>query len=201
MKALLIEWARTLYMYYVDFGNYVVAYIPGIPVRRFLFKHLYRIKMGKGVVIHMGVKFKRPWSIEIGDYTVVNSRALLDGRVGLKIGSNVDIGEDVSIYCGGHDVQDPEYSGIMTPIEIGDRAGIYARSIFICGGKIGEGAVIAAGSVVTREVPPYVIVGGNPARKIADRNRNLTYVLNPKHIRKSWQDTARQSEKGEIAND
>jgi acetyltransferase-like isoleucine patch superfamily enzyme len=191
MKSLIVELARTLYMYYVDFGNYVVAYIPGIPVRRFLFKHVYRIKMGEGVVIHMGVKFKRPWSIEIGDYSVVNPRALLDGRMGLKIGNNVDIGEDVSIYCGGHDIQDPEYGAYMTPIEIGDRACIYARAMIIRGGKVGEGAVVAAGSIVTRNVEPYTIVAGNPAKKLGDRNRNLTYSLNPKHIRKTWQDIAK----------
>lgn len=194
MKTLLTDIARTIYMYYVDFGNYVIAYIPGIPVRRFLFRHLYRIKMGKGVVIHMGVKFKRPWSIEIGNYSIINPRVILDGRMGLKIGDNVDIGEDVSIYCGGHNVQDPEYGGFMNPIEIGDRACIFARAILIRGGKVGEGAVIAAGSVVTKAVQPYDIVAGNPARKIGERNRNLTYTLNPKHIRKSWQETSKRSD-------
>jgi len=62
------------------------------------------------------------------------------------------------------------------PVEIGDYAWVCSRSIILPGVKVGEGAVVACGAVVTKDVEPYTVVGGIPAKKIADRNKNLEYV-------------------------
>jgi acetyltransferase-like isoleucine patch superfamily enzyme len=137
----------------------------------------------------MGVQYKRPRSIEIGRNSVINPGVLLDGRISLKIGDNVDIGEQVSFYCGGHDVQSPDYRAFMEATAVGDRACIYARAMVIRGVNIGEGAVVAAGSIVTKDVPPYTIVAGIPAKKIGERSRDLRYELSQKNVRISWQDT------------
>ena len=179
---------RDIYMFYVGVLNCFLTYIPSNAVRCFIYRHVYFMKLGKGVTIHMGVKFWSPRRIRIGDYSIVNGGCILDGRKGLTIGSNVDIGWDVALYCGHHEVQDPEYRGVMIPITIGDRACLYARAMLIKGVDIGEGAVLAAGAVVTKDVPPYTIVGGVPAKKIGDRNRNLVYTLSQKFVRRSWQD-------------
>jgi maltose O-acetyltransferase len=142
------------------------------------------MKIGKGVMIHMGVKIWSPRRIIIGDYSIINSRTILDGRMGLTIGRNVDIGWDVSLYCGGHDVQDPEYRGVVAPIIIGDKACVYARAVSIIGVNIGEGAVVGVGSVITKDVPPYTIVAGSPAKKVGERTRNLVYTLNKEFLRR-----------------
>jgi acetyltransferase-like isoleucine patch superfamily enzyme len=76
-----------------------------------------------------------------------------------------------------HDPHDPGFRAIPRPVEIGDRAWIGARAIILPGVRIGEGAVVGAGAVVTRDVGPFEIVAGNPARKIGERNRNLSYSL------------------------
>ena len=63
------------------------------------------------------------------------------------------------------------------PIVIGDRVWIGMNATVLGGVTIGEGAVVAAGSVVTKDVPPFTVVGGVPARPIKDRERELTYRL------------------------
>lgn len=194
MKAWLVELAREGYLWYLGFLNYVVTYIPFPRLRHFLLRRMYFVKIGEGSYLHMGVQYKRPRSIEIGRHTIVNPGVLLDGRIRLKIGDNVDIGEGVAFYCGGHDVQSPDYRAFMDPTTVGDRACIYARAMIIRGVDIGEGAVIAAGSIVTKDVPPYTIVAGVPAKKVGDRTRNLRYELSQKNVRISWQQTAKRKE-------
>ena len=189
MKTMLIAVLRDLYLWYLGFLNYVVTYVPFPRLRHFLLRRMYLIKIGPGSYVHMGVKYKRPRSIEIGRNSVINPGVLLDGRISLKIGDNVDIGEQVSFYCGGHDVQSPDYRAFMEATAVGDRACIYARAMVIRGVNIGEGAVVAAGSIVTKDVPPYTIVAGIPAKKIGERTRDLRYELSQKNVRISWQDT------------
>jgi acetyltransferase-like isoleucine patch superfamily enzyme len=189
MKTILIAILRDLYLWYLGFLNYVVTYVPLPRLRHFLLRRMYLIKIGPGTYVHMGVQYKRPRSIEIGRNSVINPGVLLDGRISLKIGDNVDIGEQVSFYCGGHDVQSPDYRAFMEATAVGDRACIYARAMVIRGVNIGEGAVVAAGSIVTKDVPPYTIVAGIPAKKIGERSRDLRYELSQKNVRISWQDT------------
>lgn len=192
MKSLIIAVARDLYLWYLGFLNYVVTYVPFPRLRHFLLRRMYFIKIGEGSYLHMGVQYKRPRSIEIGRNSVINPGVLLDGRISLKIGDNVDIGEQVSFYCGGHDVQSPDYRAFMEPTTVGDRACIYARAMIIRGVNIGEGAVIAAGSIVTKDIPEYTIWAGVPAKKIGERTRDLHYELSQKNVRISWQQTVKR---------
>ena len=186
VRACLMPFLRHCYVFYLGVANYIVAYLPSNTLRCFIYRHVYLMKIGKGTTIDMGCKFKRPRSIRIGEYTHVNAECIVDGRRDLTIGSNVDIGEQVALYCGSHDVQSPDYRGKTYPTTIHDRACIYARAMVIRGVDIGEGAIVAAGSIVTQDVPPFTIVAGNPARKIGDRNRNLTYVFDRRTIHQSW---------------
>lgn len=192
MKAMIVAVLRDVYLWYLGFLNYVVTYVPFPRLRHFLLRRMYFIKIGEGSYLHMGVQYKRPRSIEIGRNTVVNPGVLLDGRISLKIGDNVDIGEQVSFYCGGHDVQSPDYRAFMEPTTVGNRACIYARAMIIRGVNIGEGAVIAAGSIVTKDIPEYTIWAGVPAKKIGERTRDLHYELSQKNVRISWQQTVKR---------
>jgi acetyltransferase-like isoleucine patch superfamily enzyme len=95
--------------------------------------------------------------------------------VPLKIGNNVNISSYTLIQTLTHDPQNPDFVCLERPVVIGDYAWIGARAIICPGVTVGEGAVVAAGAVVTKNVPPYTIVGGNPAAYIKDRTRNLRY--------------------------
>ncbi len=177
---------RPIYMAYIGFANHVVSRIPSNMIRCAIYRHLYFMKIGKGTQIAMGCWLRRPRDIVIGENTNIHSGCFLDGLKTLRIGNNVDIGDQVLLYCGGHDIQSPEYGPVYFPVVIDDRACIFARAILVKGGHIGEGAVVAAGSIVNKDVPPYTIVGGVPAKPIGERNRNLTYTLNSKFMNIAW---------------
>ena len=113
--------------------------------------------------------------IVIGDNTVINRFTYLDGRVALTIGNNVNVSHYTLIQTLTHDPQNRDFLCLERPVVIHDHVWIGARAIICPGVTIGEGAVVAAGAVVTQDVEPYTIVGGNPARYIKDRTRDLVY--------------------------
>ena len=101
----------------------------------------------------------------------------MDGRGGLKIGNNVDIARDVCIWTAEHNVHSDTHEYVSDGVEIGDYVWIASRAIVLPGVKIGRGAVVAAGSVVTKDVAPMVVVGGVPAKIIGKRQSSLGYIL------------------------
>jgi maltose O-acetyltransferase len=125
----------------------------------------------------MGIKVFAPWRITIGNNTIINSDCILDGRSGLSIGDNVDISWEVVILTLEHDHDDPAYADREGPVKIGDRVCLTTRTMVLPGVTIGEGAVVAAGAVVTRDVEPFSIVAGIPAREIKKRSTNWAYKL------------------------
>lgn len=78
----------------------------------------------------------------------------------------------------GHDPQSPDFADQGGEVVIGDRVWIAYRAVIMPGVTLGEGAVVAAGAVVTQDVAPYTIVGGVPARPIGTRTTDLRYRFN-----------------------
>ncbi len=167
-----------VYNIFLDFELYLlylVGYIPSHAIRNFFYK-LTGMKIDG--VLHMWARFYDPSNIEIGSDSIVGDHAFLDGRAKLKIGNHVDIASEVMIYNSEHDVSSEYFSDRIEPIEIGDYVFIGPRAIIMPGIKIGKGAIVAAGAVVTHDVPEFVIVGGVPAKVIGVRkNKDLHYRL------------------------
>jgi acetyltransferase-like isoleucine patch superfamily enzyme len=175
--------------------------IPSHTLRLFLYRHLFRIKIGKDSSLHWLARFNKPSGIEIGNNTIIGNDAFLDGRSErswksgqnrltayfadflnpkdrpLKIGNNVSIAGEVRIYTMEHDIDDPDFKEKAAPVIIDDNAVIGTRVTILPGVHIGEGAVIATGAVVTKDVTPYTLVGGVPAQFIRTRSKNLHYKL------------------------
>lgn len=164
----------------LDFGLMVlrwVGHIPSHTIRKTIYR-LAGIKIGSGSTIHMWANFFQPKNITIGQGTIVGDHVFLDGRAKLTIGNHVAIASSVLIYNSEHDVHSDNFDPIEEPVEIDDYVFVGARAIILPGVKIGKGAVVAAGAVVTKDVAEMTIVGGVPAKIIGQRKlANLNYRL------------------------
>ena len=107
--------------------------------------------------------------IDIGSNTVINRKCYLDGRYGLKIGSNVSISPECYFLTLSHNPNDPLFGTIGKCLEIEDYVWIGVRSILLPGVHLEKGCVVGAGSVVTKSFSSDQIIGGVPARMIGTR--------------------------------
>lgn len=157
--------------------NFVSCAIPFHSVRK-AFYRASGVKIGKNSFIHMGARFYLPNGVSIGEGTVIGDHCFMDGRASLKIGSNVDIASEVMIYNSEHDINSDGFDPIEEPVEIADYVFVGPRAIILPGVNIGKGAVVGAGAVVTKDVAPFKVVGGVPAKEIGERkNKNPNYKL------------------------
>lgn len=145
-----------------------IGCIPSHLVRRFFYR-LAGVKIGRGSTIHMWANFFRPLGIKIGEDTIIGDHVFLDGRANLIIGNHVSVASGALIYNSEHDINDPDFKAIEEPVTIGDYVFIGPRAIILPGVKIGKGAIVAAGAIVTKDISPGKIVAGVPAKEIAER--------------------------------
>ena len=164
--------------------NHFVNRIPIVSLRMRTYQLFgVRFEDVRTSVIMLGTEVWAPWKLEIGARSIVGRCCLLDARGGLCIGRDVNVTSYVRFMTAKHEVSDPDFIHQMSPIAVGDRAWIALGGVVLGGVNIGEGAVVAAGAVVAKDVAPYTIVGGVPATKIADRAGDLTYELS---YRPNW---------------
>jgi len=151
------------------------AWLSGLAKYIFLKKALKSI--GKNTFIAMGVDI-RGKNVTIGNHTVINGRVTLDGRGGeLIIGDNVDIGQETNIWTAQHDPHSDYHDTKGGNVIIEDYVWIATRVTILPGIRIGRGAVIAANSVVTKDVKEMEIAAGIPAKVIGLRTSKLKYNL------------------------
>ena len=171
---------RRLGAYLLEFHLLILHFTTWIPshlIRNTIWR-LSGLKLGKHSTLHTGVRVFDPHHIRIGEGTIVGYRTFLDGRDQLIIGNHVDIASEVMIYNQEHDVHSQDFHAISESVIIEDYVFIGPRAIILPGVKIGKGAVVAAGAVVTKDVAPFTIVGGVPAKVIGQRgNTNPNYRL------------------------
>ena len=143
-------------------------------------------RCGNNLICCSGVIIKRARFMSVGNDVRLGENLYIDARGGLTIGNNVKIAPQVFIWTSNHNYYAPKklpYDGkeILCPVSIGDHVWIGGRAVIVPGVTIGEGAVVGMGSVVTKDVPPYAVVGGNPARVLKYRDIDIYKKLKNKY--------------------
>ena len=168
---------KTIFWEIVVFKLHLAGCIPSHYVRRFCYR-IAGIKIGTGSTLHMHATFYNPKNIVIGEDTIIGESVVLDGRDKLIIGDHVDFASEVMVYNSQHDINDAFFKATSEPVMIEDYVFVGPRAIILPGVTIGKGAIVAAGAVVTSDVPAFAIVGGVPAKVIGERkNKDLHYRL------------------------
>jgi len=158
--------------------NRIIAFVPSWFIRRSYMKFL-GAEIGNHSRIDMGVYFKDiRKNLKIGDYVHINQDSIFLCSGGIEIGNNVSISYRVGLFSDEHDIQSSDFAYISSKIKIEDYVWIAANATILSGKNgitIGKGAVVCAGAIVTKNVEPFSIVAGVPAKVIGKRKENLEY--------------------------
>jgi acetyltransferase-like isoleucine patch superfamily enzyme len=155
--------------------NHLVANVPSHRIRLWFYRKIMKFQIGSGTSIFMNCKFDCVGNLTIGKDCVVNANCRLDPRGGIEIGNNVSLSEDVIFITADHNEDIMGDYERKKKIVIDDYVWIGTRAMVLPGVKIEKGALVAAGSVVTRDVKYVTIVAGIPAKKINTRPEKFDY--------------------------
>lgn len=153
--------------------NVTYTLIPN-PIRK-VYLRIFGVEVGRGSSIHRGCRFFHVGKSSVGENSVVNFGCYLDNRRGITIGNNVGIAHNTKIYTLGHNLESDRFETKGAPVVIEDDSFIFSNALIMSGVTIGQGAIVLAGSVVTKDVEPWMIVGGNPAKPIKKRTARVAY--------------------------
>nr|WP_317044482.1 acyltransferase [Hymenobacter crusticola] len=137
-----------------------------------------KFTIGDRSSVFMHCNFDCTKGLVIGSDSVINAKCRLDTRGGIIIGDKVSISQEVVILTADHDANASDFAGRDRMVTIKDYVWIGTRAMILPGVTIGRGAVIAAGAVVTKDVAPFSIVAGVPARLTKMRANQLEYSPN-----------------------
>lgn len=166
---------KAIYYAITLWGNRIINKLPSRHIRKWFYQ-LLGAKFGKNCFPCRRVEILLPKGLELGDGVAIGWFAELDARGGIKVGHDTNISSHVKLITGSHDVDDYNFTADFLPIHIGHHCWIGTGAMVLQGVKIGDGAVVAAGAVVNKDVPSGEIWGGIPARFI--RKRSVVPISN-----------------------
>jgi putative colanic acid biosynthesis acetyltransferase WcaF len=130
-------------------------------------------KLGPNVHICPKARIWAPWNLICADQVTIADEAIVYNPERIELGSHAIVSQQAYLCGATHDYEDPRFPLIAVPISIGSYAWICARATIQPGVSVGDGAVLALGSVATRDLQAWTVYGGVPARKIKPRRRSL----------------------------
>lgn len=126
-----------------------------------------------GASISASCIIAQPWNFKIDTTSSIGNDTWVYSLDKILVGRKTCIGERVMLLAGTHDPTTRNFQFVTKPISIGSCVWIATGAIVLPGVQIGDGAVVAAGSVVTKDVASWTVVGGNPARFIKNREMQV----------------------------
>jgi putative colanic acid biosynthesis acetyltransferase WcaF len=136
--------------------------------RRFLLRSL-GAKIGRDVHIYGSATIYFPWELEAGDESAIGEHAFIYNLGRVTIGPRATISHRAHLCAGTHDYTKSNFPLLRPPIVVGEQVWICADAFIGPGVTVGEGAIVGAGAVVMKDVESWIIVAGNPAHEIKQR--------------------------------
>lgn len=173
MKRCVLMFLFSMYSYFLNLVFIILEVMP--PFARWLVLKLWLKRLGKASLIDYKTYLRYPGKISIGNHVAINRGCELYASFMVSngyiiLGDHVTLSPSVKLYTIQHDYSSLNMPDIAGPIVVGDFAWIGGDTIVLPGVTIGEGAVIGAGSLVTRDIPPYSVAVGRPAKVIKMRH-------------------------------
>jgi putative colanic acid biosynthesis acetyltransferase WcaF len=146
--------------------------------RRLLYR-LFGAKIGNNVRMRKSVTCNYPWKLSIGDNSWIGDEVNLYCLERISIGANVVVSQQAYICTGSHDPTDPAFGLKVNPVQIKDGAWLAVGALVMPGLIIGEGALIGARAVLTKDAKPWTVYMGCPARPAGERKLQAQPVQSP----------------------
>jgi len=167
---------RSFYAAAELYFNRVLTHVPLNSLHVAALRYLGAV-IGPNTFIFGGSEFLSPSKLSIAGNVHIGRYCQIDARGGITIGHDTVIASHCLLITADHDPDDPNFPGRLAPITIADHVWIASRAVIIKGVSIDQGAVVAAGAVVTKSVPAWTKVAGVPAQVIGKRNNSQRYRI------------------------
>jgi putative colanic acid biosynthesis acetyltransferase WcaF len=138
--------------------------------RRFVLR-CFGADIGQAVHVYSSATIYFPWNLTIGDWSSIGEHAMIYNLGPIEIGGQVTISQRAHLCAGTHNYRDPAMPLLKPPITVRDQVWVCADAFVGPDVTVGEGAIVAARAVVVRDVADWTIVGGNPAKKVKQREQ------------------------------
>ena len=164
------------------FCNRWICCFPSQRLRVWFYRSFMNFSIGRDSWVFMDCTFDAKEGFTMGDNCVINCKCRLDSRGNITIGKHVSISQEVSILTADHNVESAQFEGNTRQVVIEDYVFIGTRAMILPGCTLGKGAIIAAGAIVTKDVAPFTVVAGIPAKVIKSRINTLDYEVSYKRL-------------------
>ena len=153
--------------------NNCITHFPVHFIRIFFLRNMLGLKVGRSCFIHMGSRFSG--NISIGNNVIIGRNCVFLGEIIIK--NNVSITAETYVFATSHLIDSPTFETVYKPVIIEDHVWIGARAMVLPGVTIGRGAVLGAASVATKDLLPFSVCVGSPAKEVRKRSEAINYTL------------------------
>jgi len=138
--------------------------------RAFLLR-CFGAKLGPHCHIYPGARIWAPWNLDCDEYASIADEAVIYNAATLFMGSHAIVSQQAYVCTATHDFDDPAFPMIASPIRLGRYTWVCARACVLPGVTLGDGAVLGLAAVASKDLEPWQVYAGNPAKRIKQRRR------------------------------